>query len=57
MNPDTLQELKASVRREINSISDDDLMHVNANFLKRCQKCVDEGGQNFQQLMLKLKGT
>ena len=51
-NPHTLKELKASIRREIDSILEDELMRVNAHFLKRCQKCVDEGGQHFQHLML-----
>ena len=31
-------------------ISEDELMRVNASFLKRCQKCVDGGGQHFQHL-------
>ena len=44
------QELTASIRREI--ISEYELMRVNAHFLKRCQKCVNEGGQHFQHLML-----
>ena len=51
-NPQTLEELKTSIRREIDSISEDDLMHVNAHFLKRGQKCVNGGGQPFQHLML-----
>ena len=50
-NPHTLEELKASIMREIYSISEIELIRVNANFLKRCQKCVDEGG-HFQHLVL-----
>ena len=45
-NPFILEELKANIRRET------ELIRVNAYFLKRCQKCVDEGGQHFQHLML-----
>ena len=52
MNPHILQELRASIRREICCISEDELIHVNAHFVKRYQKCVDEGGQHFQHLML-----
>ena len=46
------RELKESIRREIDSTSEDELMHVNSHFLERCQKYVDGGGQNFQHLML-----
>ena len=52
MNPHILQELKANIRREIGCISEDELMHVYAHFVKRYQKCVDEGGQHFQHHML-----
>ena len=34
-NPHTLEELKANIRREIYSISEDELMCVNAHFLKK----------------------
>ena len=50
--PLTLEELKASIRRETDCISEIELISVNAHFLKRCQKCVDEGGQHFQHLIL-----
>ena len=33
------------------TISEDELMCVNAHFLKRCQKCVAEGGQHFQNMV------
>ena len=36
-NLDTLEELKPSIVREIDSISEDELMHVNAHFLKKMQ--------------------
>ena len=48
----TLEELKASIRREIDCISEIELIRVKAHFLKRLQKCVDEAGQHFQHLML-----
>ena len=51
MNPNTLEELKANIRGEIDCILETELIHVNAHFLKRCQKCVDEGG-HFQHLLL-----
>ena len=50
-NPHTSEELKASIRHEIDYISEIELIHVNAHFLKSCQKFVDEGG-HFQHLML-----
>ena len=52
MNPHTLEELKEGIRSEIDCVSEIELIRVNAYFLKRCQKCVDEGGQHFQHLML-----
>ena len=34
MNPHTLEELKASIRHEIDCISEIELIHVNTHFLK-----------------------
>ncbi|KAJ4446012.1 hypothetical protein ANN_12698 [Periplaneta americana] len=34
-------ELKANITREIRKITEDELIRVNNNFIKRCQKCVD----------------
>ena len=51
-NPHTLEELKESIRREIDYILETELIRVNVHFIKRCQKCVDEGGQHFQHVML-----
>ena len=40
-NPHTLEELKADIRSEIDSISEDELMCVNAHFLKKMpEMCV-----------------
>ena len=47
-NSHTLGKMKVSTRSEIDSISEDELMSIIAHFLKRFQKCVDEGGQHFQ---------
>ena len=47
MNPHTLEELEASIRREIDCILEIHLIHISAHFLKRWQKLVDEGGQHF----------
>ena len=43
INPQVLQELKAGIRRGIDCILEDELMHVNAHFLRRYQNRVDEG--------------
>ena len=37
------EELKESIRREIDSILEDELIRLNSHFLKRCQKFVEEG--------------
>ena len=44
-------ELKQYIRTEINAISEAELMRVNANFLRRCRRCIDAGGQHFQDLL------
>ena len=49
-NPHTLDELKENIRTE-NAISEAELMGVNANFLRRCRRCIDAEGQNFQHLL------
>ena len=41
MNPNTLEELEESIKRETDCISEILLIRENAQFLKRCQKCVD----------------
>ena len=50
-NPHTLDELKQNIRKEINVISEAELMRVNANFLRRCRRCIDAEGQHFQHLL------
>ena len=50
-NPHTLDELKQNIRTEINAISEAELMRVNANFLRRCRKCIDAEEQHFQHLL------
>ena len=34
-NPQTLEELKANIRREIGCISEFELIHINAHFIKK----------------------
>lgn len=46
-----MEELKENIRREIDVISEDELMRANTHFLQICQKCVDAGGQHFQHLL------
>ena len=50
-NRHTLNELKQNIRTEINDISETELMRVNANFLRRCLRCIDAEGQHFQHLL------
>ena len=49
--PHTLEELKPGIRREIDCISEIELIRVNVHFLSPCEKCVDEGEQDLQHLM------
>ena len=46
-NPHMLDELKDSIQWEIKHIHAEELMHVNAEFLYRCQICIEENGQHF----------
>ena len=46
-NPHTLDELKQNIRTEI---SEAELMRVNANFLRRCRRCID-AAHHFQHLL------
>ena len=39
-----LEELEATIKRDIDCIPENELIRVNAHFLKRCQESVDEGG-------------
>ena len=48
-NPRTLEELKCNIRDEINNINRE-LQRVMGNFIKRCQKWLDNEGGQFQQL-------
>ena len=51
-NPHTLEELKTSISREIDCISEIALIRVNAHFMKKFRKYMDAEGQHFQHLML-----
>ena len=50
INPCTLEELKRNIRDEINNINRGELQRVMGNFIKRCQKCMDNKGGQFQLL-------
>ncbi|PSN42047.1 hypothetical protein C0J52_22055, partial [Blattella germanica] len=47
-NPHTTDELKENIRTEIRKITEKELIRVNANLIKRCQKCVAADGHHFQ---------
>ena len=50
-SPHTLDELKQNIMTEINTISEAELMRMNANFLRRCRRCINAEGQHFQHLL------
>ena len=49
-NPCTLEELKHNICDKINNINREELQRVMGNFIKRCQKCIDNEGGQFQHL-------
>ena len=49
-NPRTLKELKHNIHDKINSINRGELKQVIGNFIKRCQKWLDNEGGQFQHL-------
>jgi hypothetical protein len=50
-SPHTTDELKDNIRTEIQNISEDALLHVNVNFMKRCQECLQANGHHFEQFL------
>ena len=50
MNPRTLEKLKRNICDEINNINRGELQQVMGNFIKRCQKWLDNEGGQFQYL-------
>lgn len=50
-NPHTLQELKDSITREIQAISQHELLRVNQNCFRRYRECVRVQGHQFQHLL------
>lgn len=50
-NPHSVDELKNSIRTEILKITEEELKRVNANFIKRCQECINADGHHFQHLL------
>ena len=49
-NPRTLEELKRNIRDEIDNINRRELQRDLGNFIKRCQKYMDNEGWQFQHL-------
>ena len=47
-NPDGIDELKRKIITEFRKIIKEELIHVNDNFIKTCQKCVATDGHHFQ---------
>ena len=48
--PRTLEELKRNIRDQCNNVNRGELQRVMGNFIKRCQKCMDKEGGQFQHL-------
>jgi hypothetical protein len=51
LNAHTVDELEENTRREVYSISQQELQHKIVNFLWRCQECVQNNGEHFQHLL------
>jgi hypothetical protein len=49
LNPHTGEELKENIQREV--YSQQELQHMNVNFLWRCQECVQNNRDHFQLLL------
>ena len=50
-NLHNLAKLKEHIRKEINSITEEEQMGMHRAFLSRCRKCVDVGREHFQHLL------
>ena len=50
-NSHTINELKDNIISVIESISAEELLKVNNNFIRRCQQCVGSNGGHFQHHM------
>jgi hypothetical protein len=50
-NPHTIEELRDNIRREIQNSSEEELLRVNANFMKRCQECLQANGHHSEQFL------
>jgi hypothetical protein len=49
-NPRPLEELSNNIRRELSTVSGEELQRVN-NVLFRYSECIQSGGQHFQHLV------
>ena len=47
-NPHTMDELKNNITTEMRNITQQELMRVNDNFIRRCQECLNAEGHHFQ---------
>lgn len=50
-SPHSLQELKENIQREIADVSSAELRHVWRNIFRRCEACLEAGGQQFETLL------
>ena len=50
-NPHSLNELKENIQTVIRSITVEELVRVNSNYLKKCETCVQENGQHIQYFL------
>ena len=50
-NPQTINELKHKIISAIESISAEELVKINNNFIRRCQRCLGNNGGHFQHQM------
>jgi hypothetical protein len=50
-SPHTIDELRDNIRTEIQNISEEELLCVNANFMKRYQERLQANGHHFEQVL------
>jgi hypothetical protein len=50
-NPHTVEELRNNIRREISTVSGEELQRVNNNLFRKCTECIWSGGQHCQHLL------
>jgi hypothetical protein len=50
-SPHTIDELRDNIRTEIQNSSEEELLRVNANFMKICQEYLQVNGHHFEQFL------